>query len=77
MPYRKVSDLPDNIKNNLPHHAQEIFLKAFNNAWDEYSDPSKRREGADEPHEEVCFRVAWSAVKAKYHKGEDGKWHER
>ena len=25
MPYDKLSDLPDNVKDNLPKHAQEIF----------------------------------------------------
>jgi cation transport regulator ChaB len=25
MPYGKVSELPDSVKNNLPKHAQEIY----------------------------------------------------
>ncbi|MDF2964701.1 MAG: chaB [Rickettsiaceae bacterium] len=77
MPYKNISDLPDNVRNKLPKHAQEIFLKAFNNAWDEYSDPSKRRGGENESQEEICFKVAWSAVKAKYSKGNDELWHEK
>ncbi|MFQ4146764.1 ChaB family protein [Chlorogloeopsis sp. ULAP02] len=27
--------------------------------------------------EESAFRVAWSAVKRDYEKGEDGKWHQK
>ena len=32
MPYDKLSELPDSVKGNLPKHAQEIFLAAFNSA---------------------------------------------
>ena len=34
MPYSKVTDLPDSVKNVLPILAQEIYKEAFNNAWD-------------------------------------------
>ena len=64
MPYKETDDLPESVRNNLPEHAREIFLTAFNNAWDEY--------GRDE---ERAFRVAWAAVKNKYAKDEKtGKW---
>jgi cation transport regulator len=29
MPYDKLSDLPDNVRNNLPEHAQEIYRAAY------------------------------------------------
>lgn len=62
MPYDSNSDLPANIANHLPEHAQSIFRKAFNNALVEY-------------HNEVnAFQVAWSAVKKEYKKGVDGMW---
>lgn len=73
MPYRSKRELPENVRNVLPDHAQDIYKEAFNSAWDEYQDPSKRRGSAD--HEEVAHRVAWSAVKQKYEKGSDDKWH--
>ena len=72
MPYRSKEDLPENIQNVLPIHAQDIFKEAFNNAWDTYADPKKRRGGASQ--EEISHRVAWSAVKKDYHKGQNGKW---
>ncbi|HEU5121393.1 MAG TPA: putative cation transport regulator ChaB [Candidatus Saccharimonadales bacterium] len=75
MPYQSTSDLPDNVKNVLPNHAQEIFKEAFNNAYDEYKDPEDRR--GDSSREDVARRVAWSAVKQKYEKGDDGKWHSK
>jgi len=72
MPYSKTTDLPASVKSNLPEHAQHIYLKAFNNAWDEYANPSERREKG-ESHEEVAHRVAWSAVKKEYEK-EGDRW---
>lgn len=73
MPYKSNADLPDNVTNVLPKHAQDIFREAFNSAYDEYKDPEYRRGDAD--REETARRVAWAAVKNKYEKGDDGKWH--
>ncbi len=72
MPYTNKSELPDSVKNNLPESAQEIYLKAFNSAWNEYKDPDKRR--GNETQEEVAHKVAWSAVKKEYQKDQNGKW---
>jgi len=33
MPYERIIDLPESVRNNLPKHAQEIYKEAFNNAW--------------------------------------------
>jgi cation transport regulator len=71
MPYDKISELPERVKDNLPKEAQNIFKEAYNNAWDQYSDPEKRRGNASQ--EEAANRVAWSAVKNKYEK-KNGKW---
>jgi len=38
MPYKTLNDLPDSVKDNLPHHAKEIFKEAFNSASEEYKD---------------------------------------
>lgn len=72
MPYSKLTDLPDSVRDNLPHHAQEIYKEAYNSAWDEYSDPDDRR--GDDSREEVAHKVAWSAVKQKFEKNNAGKW---
>jgi cation transport regulator len=73
MPYKSKSDLPDSVKHVLPSHAQEIYLKAYNNAWDEYDKPGKRRD--DSSREEAAHRVAWAAVKSEYKKDEkSGEW---
>ncbi len=72
MPYRYISELPDKVKKHLPKHAQEIYMKAFNNAYKEYADPDKRRPGCSQ--EESASRVAWAAVKKQYYKDDKGKW---
>ena len=69
MPYAKLSDLPDSVRDNLPKHAQEIYMAAYNNAWEQYDQPEERR--GDASHEETAHRVAWAAVKKKYEKKGD------
>jgi cation transport regulator len=65
MPYQRRTELPESVKDNLPEHAQDIYQEAFNSAWDQY-----------DHDEERAHRVAWAAVKQKYHKSESGRWVE-
>lgn len=71
MPYENKADLPDSVRDNLPGHAQEIYVKAFNSAWDQYKDPDERRGNTG--REETAHKVAWAAVKNEYHKDGD-RW---
>jgi cation transport regulator len=67
MPYEKVKDLPDSVKENLPRHAQEIYQSAYNSAYETYDHDESR-----------AHRVAWAAVKHQYEKDEEtGKWKEK
>lgn len=75
MPYSNKSELPESVKNVLPAHAQDIYKEAFNSAYEEYKDSEDRRGDAD--REEVAHKVAWKAVKSKYEKGKDDKWHQK
>lgn len=75
MPYGRVSELPDSVRENLPRHAQDIYKEAYNNAWDQYKDPEDRR--GDDSREEVAHKVAWSAVKDSYSKNADGEWRRK
>lgn len=75
MSYDDRDELPNSVRNVLPPHAQEIYQQAFNSAWDEYKNPDQRR--GHESREETAHRVAWAAVKSKYEKGDDDKWHAR
>jgi cation transport regulator len=63
MPYEKLEDLPDSVREHLPKHAQEIYRAAFNNAWDEYRHDEAR-----------AHRVAWGAVEKEYRKDDSGEW---
>jgi cation transport regulator len=63
MPYRSVADLPEPLRRHLPRDAQQIYLKAFNHAWDEYARRADR--------ESVAHKVAWAAVKKSYQKSGD------
>jgi cation transport regulator len=67
MPYASNEDLPQSIRMHLPSHAQDIFRAAFNSAWESYGrrDPMHR--------EAIAHRVAWAAVKHRYHK-EGDRW---
>lgn len=72
MPYKNLGQLPEAVKDNLPHHAQEIYLEAFNSAWETYKDPDDRK--GDDDRETVAHKVAWSAVKKSYSKNAKGNW---
>jgi cation transport regulator len=76
MPYKDLKELPARVRENLPKHAQEIYLEAFNNAWEEYANPEDRK--GDASREETAHKVAWSAVKQVYEKDEtSGSWKKK
>jgi len=74
MQYESPQALPDSVRDNLPKHAQEIYMAAYNSAWEEYKNPEDRKGGAS--REEVSHKVAWDAVKKKYEK-KNGKWKSK
>lgn len=75
MPYDKISDLPDSVRDSLPKHAQEIYKEAHDSAWEKYDEPGERR--GDASREETAHKVAWAAVKQKYEKADDGRWKRK
>jgi cation transport regulator len=76
MPYQKVRDLPESVRDNLPEHAQKIYMEAFNSAWEEYDEPEERQN--DATREETAHKVAWAAVKHKYEKDDTtGRWRAK
>jgi len=74
MPYDAVKELPEDVREALPDHAQEIYKEAFNSAWKQYGDPEDRR--GDQSREETAHQIAWSAVKDEYEKV-DGDWQKK
>jgi cation transport regulator len=74
MPYSSLEDLPYLIKDELPPHAQEIWMKTYNDALKEYQNPKNRRN-PEESAETVANKVAWAAVDTQYEKDKTtGKW---
>lgn len=75
MPYKSREEIPDQVQSALKDvpHAQDIYKEAYNSAFAEYADPDNRRKDYD--REETAHAVAWNAVKQKYEKGDDEKWH--
>ncbi len=65
------ADLPDAIK-KLPAKAKEIWVAAFNSAWDGY-DPETSEQDSQEGYANA---VAWGTVNKKF-KQQDGKWVPR
>ncbi len=76
MPYKSLHDLPEAVKKHLPLHAQEIYKEAFNHAEVQYCHPEKRRN-PQESLDQVCHKVAWSAVEKKYTKTATGQWERK
>jgi cation transport regulator len=76
-PYKSTSELPEAVRHVLPGHAQEIFLKAANAAWEKYRDPKDRRD-PKESREEVAYKIAWAAVERVYMKDlKTSQWKEK
>lgn len=65
MPYDTLADLPDAVK-KMPKHAQEIYQKAFNSAFEQYKDRGNQREA-------LAHATAWAAVEKSYEK-KNGRW---
>ena len=74
MPYNSLSQLPKQVTDNLPKHGQEIYMKAYNDAYERFEDPDNIR--GDDEQETAAQKVAWSAVKRKYKK-EGDSWIEK
>ena len=72
MSYETIEGLPADVKRVLPKKAQEIYLKAFNSAWEVYRDP--RRVRIKDSREVVASRVAWNTVRNKFRKDDVGIW---
>ncbi|MEH2414428.1 ChaB family protein [Nostoc sp.] len=62
---KTINELPNEITEQLPEHAQQIFVAALNAA---------QSNGLSE---EGALDVAWNSVKNEYESGSDGKWQRK
>ena len=62
---KNITDLPREIRENLPAEAQKLFLGSFNGAYDGTC--------KDNDREACAIRIAWGTVKKQF-KQENGKW---
>ena len=73
--YPSTRELPPDVRDNLPEHAQDIYREAFNAAWEQ----GERTFGL--PGEESLARAseaAWAAVAQDYiADGRSGRWRLR
>ncbi len=65
MPYNALTELPDAVQ-KMPKHAQEIYMGAYNGAWEQYKDRGGQREA-------LSHATAWAAVEKQYEK-RNGRW---
>lgn len=76
MRYDKNSDLPDDIKKDLPIHAQDIYRKTFNGAWDQYEE-TKTVVNVEESRAANADKAAWDAVHERFYVNEFDEWVHR
>src|SRR3546814_16325424 len=46
MPYDRISELPDSVRDNVPQHAPDLYKEAFNSARDDTTKPPDPRDTA-------------------------------
>lgn len=62
MVYQQLENLPEEVKEKLPKHGQQIFMAAFN---------AVSENGMDE---KSATKVAWDSVRNSYTEDQDGNW---
>lgn len=72
MMYKKLNNLPSEIKNELPEDAQKLFLEAYRDGWQDYESPLTRDTKTS--RHQASVRFAWLAVKDEYKTDKYGKW---
>ena len=72
MRYETKKDLPRILRDVLPDHAQDLYLEAYQQAWDSYED----EEGGDLGRSGVAHQRGMSAVEIDYEKV-GSTWHRK
>ena len=62
--YRHREELPEEVKDRLPIHAQELYKEKYNEAWFQLHSQSTRRQS--ETRHELSARLARDAIIKRY-----------
>ena len=74
MKYQTINDLSPTIRDVLPEGAQELYLDAYNRAWEEYDEDA----ATGQSREALAHQQGWMAVRHEYVQDEGtGLWHRK
>jgi cation transport regulator len=74
MTYESKEELPDTIRDVLPEQAQELYVEAYNEAWEAYDE----RWSSELGREGVANREAWASVKQEFVQNEETRqWYPK
>lgn len=73
MYYQNLSDLPQDVQETLPEAGQQLYMGAFNDAWQRYDPESDSSEASKH---DVVHREAWAIVEEAYVR-EGNRWVQR
>jgi cation transport regulator ChaB len=74
MRYEKTSELPDMVRDYLTEDLQEIYMKAYNEVYENYTED----RGGEAGREAVAHRQGMEAVERDYtYIEEEGKWYPK
>ena len=65
MYYATIKDLPHILQETLPADAQELYLKTYNQVWDEFPDMDESSRSTD------AHQMAWDTMNAEFTKVQD------
>lgn len=74
MPFQSINQLPRNVRDSLPSHGQQSYMKSFNRAYTAY--PDSEEDDNEEKRESSSHEAAWAAIRKKFKKDDKGKWHD-
>lgn len=74
MRYQNKSELPETLQLTLPEEAQDVYIRAFNDATREET-PTP---GGELSQDAAAHSVAWQAVEREFERSaHDGKWYRK
>lgn len=74
MKYETTKDLSPTIRDVLPEDAQQLYLDAYNRAWEEYDQDT----AIGQSRETLAHQQGWMAVRHEYVQDQGtGLWHRK